>query len=200
MAERIDDRFVSVEQPVTEMALAQVEPNSLNRIELGAVGREIDQRHVVRDAQRLGDVPAGLIGDEGSVLIRRERCREHVKERLHGLGRQLRQHERKALPGGGTDGREQMRPRIALITQARRTLAAGEPAMTDTALLSKSRFVLEPERQALAGMLGGDPVEFGLKPPFLKASRAAGFAFGCEGRAFWRDRPSLRISLDMCPS
>jgi hypothetical protein len=182
------------------MALSQVEPNSLNRIEFGAVGREIDKRHVVRDAKRFGDVPAGLIGDKGGVLIRRERCREHVEEHLHGLGRQLRQHERKALSGSGTNGRKQMRPRVALITQTGRTLAAGEPAMTHTALLAKSRFVLEPERQAFAGMLDGDLVEFGLKPPFTKASRAAGFAFGCEGRAFWRDRPSLRISLDICPS
>jgi hypothetical protein len=134
------------------------------------------------------------------VLVRRERGREHLKEHLHGLGRQLRQHECKALSGGGADGRKQMRPGITLITQAGRTLAAGEPAMTHTALLSKSRFVLEPERQAFAGMLGGDLVEFGLEPPFTKASRTAGFAFGCEGRAFWRDRPSLRISLDMCPS
>ena len=200
VAQRIDDRFVSVQQPVTEMALPQVEPNSLNGIEFGAVGREIDKRHVVRDAQRFGDMPAGLIGDKGGMLIGRERCREHVKEHLHGLRRQLRQHECKALSGGGADGRKQMRPGIALITQAGRTLAASEPAMTHTALLSKSRLILEPERQALAGMLGGDPVEFGLEPPLAKASRAAGFAFGCEGRAFWRDRPSLRISLDMCPS
>jgi len=169
---------------VTEMALPQVEPNSLDGIELGAVGREIDKRYVVRDAQRIGDVPAGLIGDKGRVLIRRERCREHIKEHLHSLGRQVRQHERKALSGRRTNGRKQMRPRIALITQAGRTLAASEPAMTHTALLSKSRLVLEPERQALAGMLGCDSVEFGLKPPFAKASRAAGFAFGCEGRAF----------------
>src|SRR6187551_3705628 len=135
------------------MALPQVEPNSLDGIELGAVGREIDKRYVVRDAQRIGDVPAGLIGDKGRVLIRRERCREHVKEHLHSLGRQVRQHERKALSGRRTNGRKQMPPRKALITQAGRTLAARDPAMTNTALFSKSGFAWNQSVRRLPGCL-----------------------------------------------
>jgi hypothetical protein len=63
-----------------------VEPNSLDRIEFGAVGRQVDERYVVWDPQRMGDVPACLIGDKNSVLVRRELRREHVEEDLHGLG------------------------------------------------------------------------------------------------------------------
>lgn len=125
---------------------------------------------------------------------------EHIEEQLHGLGRQFRQHQRKALSGGGTHGSKQMRPGIALVAETGRALAADEPAMAHTALLPKSSFILKPERQVLAGMLRRDTVQFGLKPPFAKASRAVGSALGCEGRAFCRDRPSLRISLDMWPS
>ena len=77
-------------------------------------------------------------------------------------------------------------------------MAADEPSMAGAALLAEPRFVLEPERQAAAWMGLRDAVEFVLQPPFYQASRAAGSALGCDGRAFCRDRPSLRISLDMC--
>ena len=59
---------------------------------------------------------------------------------------------------------------------------------------------VKPQRQAFAGVLDRDAVQFVLKPPFAKVSRAAASALGCAGRAFCRDRPSLRSSLDMWPS
>src|SRR5215218_8433682 len=96
---------------------------------------------------------------------RRERGRETVQERLHGFGRDARQHEREALAGGGPHRREQVRPGVALIAQARRTLAAAPPAVAHAPLLAKAHLVLEPERQALAGVLGRDAVQFALKPP-----------------------------------
>ena len=142
-------------------------------------------------------MPTRLIEHKGGVFVRGELRRELVEEDLHRLGRQLRQHEGKTLSGGRANGGEQMRPRISLVTQTRRALAAREPAVTHPALLPETCFVLKPERQALAGMLRRDAAEFALKPPFAKASRAAGSALGCDGRAFCRDRPSLRISLDM---
>src|SRR6185437_8712368 len=102
--------------------------------------------------------------------------------------------------GLGLNGGEQVSPGVAPITQARRALTTGEPAMADPAFLTKPCFVLEPERQALARMGRRKAIQFALKPPFSNASRAAGSAFGCDGLAFWRDKPSFFISLDMCPS
>ena len=154
----------------------------------------------VRDAQGVGDVPTGAVHGHGGVLVRRERGRETVQERLHGFGRDARHDEREAVPGRGPHRREQVRPGVPLIAQAGRTPAPGEPAVAHAPLLAEAHLVLEPERQAPAGMLGRDAVQFALKPPFANASRAAGSALGCEGLAFCRDRPSARTSLDMWPS
>ncbi len=107
------------------------------------------------------------------------------------------QHEREAVAGGGPHRREQVRPGVALVAQARRALPAGEPAMAHAPLLAEAHLVLEPERQALARVPGCDGVQFAPQPPLTKASRAAGSALGCDGRAFWCDRPSLRTTLDM---
>jgi len=65
---------------VTKVPLSQVEPDPLHRIEFGAVGRQIDQRDVVWNTQRMGNVPAGLIGDKDRVLIRRELRREQSRK------------------------------------------------------------------------------------------------------------------------
>src|SRR5512133_1886186 len=91
-----------------------------------------------------------------------------------------------------------MRPRIALITQAGRTLAAREPAMTHTALLSKSRFVLEPERQALAGMLGCDSVEFG-SPLLQRLPGLPGSPSGARGALFGATRPACASAWTCAP-
>src|SRR5215212_7208715 len=50
-AERIDDRIVAREQAVAEVSLAQEEPDPLDRVQCRAVGRQEDERDVVRNAQ-----------------------------------------------------------------------------------------------------------------------------------------------------
>ncbi|SRR5689334_16263417 len=135
-------------------------------------------------------MPAGTIEHHDGVLIRWQRRREVGEELVHRLGRDLGQHEGEALAGGWLDGAEEMGPGIALIAQAGWALAAGEPAVADAALLTKSGLVHEPQRQALVGVLRPRVVEGGLQPPFANASRAAASAFGCDGRAFCHDKSS----------
>jgi hypothetical protein len=119
---------------------------------------------------------------------------------LGGCLRNVWQREREAFAGRRLHGGEQVRPRVALVAQACRALAAGKPAVAHAPFLAEPHFVLKPERQPLAGMLISDRTQFRLQPPFANASRAAGSALGCEGRAFCRDKPSLRMIFDMCPS
>ena len=143
-------------------------------------------------------MPAGAVGHHDGVLVFGQGGREPGEEGVHRRGRDLRQHEGEALAGRRPDGGEEVGPGVALVAEARWPLAAGEPAVAGAPLLAESGLVHEPERQALAGMLRPSAVEGGLQPPLANASRAAASAFGCEGRAFCRDRPSRRISLPMC--
>ena len=110
------------------------------------------------------------------------------------------QHERETLAGRGPDSCEQVCPGVALVAQAGWALAAGKPAVAHAPFLPETGFVLEPERQALAGMCRRGPVQHGLQPPFANASRAAASALGWLGRALCRDRPSALTTLLMCPS
>ena len=133
----------------------------------GLAGRQADQRHVVRDVECMGDLPSPLIGNHDGALAGGQRLAEPVQEHLHGGRGHFGQHERKALAGRRLHGCEQVRPGAALVTQARRTLAAGEPAVAHTPFLAepvnglRPSTVLEPERQALAGMFCCGPVQGG---------------------------------------
>ncbi len=71
-AGRIDDRLVVVEQAVREVALLEVEPDALDRVELGRVGRQRHEDHVVGDAELLRPMPARLVGvHDGDLVLRR---------------------------------------------------------------------------------------------------------------------------------
>ena len=194
-AERLDHRAVVGEKPVTEMALTQIQPDTLDRVQLGGVRRQRHQGYVLRHPQLPAGVPARLVQGHHRMLIRGTRGGEALDEDVHRFGGNMRQHQGEVLARLGTDRGEQMRPGVALIAAAGRALSAGEPAMADPPLLAEPGLVLEPEAQALLGMRGTRGVKGGLQPPFANTSRAAGSAFGCDGRAFCQDRPRLCISL-----
>ena len=139
-------------------------------------------------------MPPRLVHDHDGVLVGGQRLAEPVQERLHGRGGHLGQHEREALPRRGLHGGEQVRPGVALVAKARRALAAGEPTVADAPFLPEAGFVLEPERQALAGMVRCGPVQRALQPPFANASRAAGSALG------WLGRPSAATGPGCAPA
>src|SRR3972149_6314487 len=65
----VDDGIVVIEQTVREEALLEIEPQPLDRIELGRVGRQLQQRDVAGYLKIVGDVPSGLIGEHGHVLV-----------------------------------------------------------------------------------------------------------------------------------
>jgi hypothetical protein len=56
----VDDGVVVVEQSLREVALSQVKPDALDRVEFWAVGRERDEGDVGRDLDACA-VPAGAV-------------------------------------------------------------------------------------------------------------------------------------------
>ena len=103
-------------------------------------------------AQRTRAVPAGLVEDQGDVLVVADRRGELIEELLHRLGIGVRQHEREGIVGAGLDGCEDVGEREALVAQARRALASLPPDAADAALLSDAGLVLEEQADALVFM------------------------------------------------
>ena len=60
-AAMVDDVFVASEDPVGEPVVAHILPNALDRIELGRLGREGNERHVFGRLQLRRDVPTSPV-------------------------------------------------------------------------------------------------------------------------------------------
>lgn len=199
MAAGVDDGFGIVEDAEGEVALAQVEPDALDRIELGTVRGQPDEGEVRGQGAGGQVVPAGAVEDDDGVDAVGQGLGEGVEEQARRPCGDLRQHEGEILAGQGSHRTEDVGPLVAAVAQARRSLAAAPPAMTDAALVADARLVLEPQLQALPGMGVGDGVQGGAKPPFWKRRCASPSLCGCTGRAFWREKPSLcstRVRLE----
>lgn len=70
-AERLDDLVVVVEDPVAEVALAQVEPDAPDRVQPGRAGRQRDECDVPWHLEVVRVVPAGAIENEGGMPVLR---------------------------------------------------------------------------------------------------------------------------------
>jgi len=63
------DLVMVVERAVGEEALPEVEPDPLDEVELGGVGRQRDQGDVVRHGPGAGAVPSGLVEIHDGVKV-----------------------------------------------------------------------------------------------------------------------------------
>ncbi len=135
-----------------EEALFEVEPHALDRVQLGRVGRQRQQRDVVGHRQVVSDVPSGLIGEHGHVLVVGDRGGEAIEELLHRLGIGPRHHQSEGVVGAGLDGGEDVGEREALVGKAWRALAPRPPDVADAALLADARLILEEQPNPLAFM------------------------------------------------
>ena len=140
----VDDGVVVIEQPEREEALAQIQPDALDRVQVGHVGRQRHQRDVAGDPQRTGAMPSGLVQHHHGVLAVLALGGEAFQEQAHRLGRDLRQHELGALASGRLEGGEDVCPGEAPVAQSRRALALQPPAMADAAFLADPGLVGEP--------------------------------------------------------
>ena len=183
----VEDVVLGRPQAVREEALAKVEPNPLDGVELGGIGRQEQRRQVGRDGEILGDVPASAVHQDHGVGAGADRLAELLEHRLHGSGADAGQHERDPGIAHRTDRAEQIDRLVAQVAHAARAQALLVPASADPAGLADPRFVQEPDLEPLglgmvAGQLGDQRREV-----FLKASWALRLASGCTGRAFCQD-------------
>ena len=110
-----DDVFVAVEHSMAEVAFAYIEPNSLDWVGFGAVGRQQHQGRVTQQVQVVGDVPPGLVHHHNGVLAWRADDGELVKDQPHHGGVQLRQHQGEHGAGLWLHGGKQVCPGVALV-------------------------------------------------------------------------------------
>ena len=77
-ASGVGDGVVVVVQPQREKALLHVLPQPLDRVELGRVGRQRDERDVGRHPQCIRAVSSGLVEDQDDVLVLADRTISRV--------------------------------------------------------------------------------------------------------------------------
>jgi hypothetical protein len=169
---------------MTEETLAPVEPNALDGVELGAVGRQVERRDRRRPGQPMGDVPAGAVHDQHGMAVRRQVGGEFIKQRLHRRDARLGHDQRHASVALRADGAEDPGRFVAHVPEPARADAALLPDAAGAADLADPRLVMEPQLDRPAMRLfGGDPLQL-LGERYLKRSRATGSALGWLGRVF----------------
>ncbi|MEF2554322.1 hypothetical protein VQ042_23900 [Aurantimonas sp. A2-1-M11] len=124
------------EDAEAEGGLAQIEPEPLDRVELGTVGRKRDEGDVRRYVEGLFTVPSGAVENHDDMDVVRNGAGElgevEVHHRLVGIG----QDQGEGLAGGGFDGTEDVGPFEALVAEPGWSLAASPPAVAEAAFLA----------------------------------------------------------------
>jgi hypothetical protein len=135
-------------------------------------------------------VIARPVPDQCDVLPFGNRLRQAVEKLLRGVGVDVRGDQALGLAGGRTNRGEDLQVlEPALFGRPRPRTFVG-PDRRQRALLAEAGFVLEPDFDLLAGLLGLD-LRDDLGGFFLNASCAAGSASGCWGRGRNTVKPSL---------
>jgi len=99
-------------------------------------------------------VPSGAVENHDDMDVVRNGAGELGEVEVHHRSVGIGQNQGEGLAGGRFDGAEDVGPFEALVAEPRRSLAAGPPAVAETAFLADPCFVLEPQRNPLVGMIG----------------------------------------------
>lgn len=110
-------------------------------------------------------MPSGLVEHHHGVLAGCNRLSEFIEIDLHRVRRYLGHDQCEGIVRARLDGAEDVGERVALIGPARRTLAAREPTMADTALLPDAGFVLEKQADLLVRMCISNRFQAFTEPP-----------------------------------
>ncbi len=164
--------------------LVDVDPEGLGRLQLGSVGRQVDEADALGDREARRGVPARAVEDEeddpvgaGARLAGEER-QGVGEEFLVDAGPEIPE----ALAGGGRDEGGDVEPLETVMPAGDRALAAGRPDPADDGLQSDAVLVGGEDLDRRAGMalrLLGDR----LGKVFLNAACSSGVAASaCSGR------------------
>jgi hypothetical protein len=190
-----------IEVPVDD-GFVHVDPEGLGGLQLGGVGREVDETDALWHGERQS-VPAGAVEDEdddpiapGARLAGEER-EGVLEQRLVDTGREVPE----ALAGGWRDEGGNVEPLEALVAPGDRALAARRPDPAQDRLQPDPMLVggegLDRRAGVTIRLLGDD-----LGKLFLNASCSSGVAASaCRGRGLWIVQPiARRASQPRCPA
>src|SRR3954465_6095744 len=174
--------------------LVEHRPEALGRLELGAVGRQVDEPDALGDGQPGLRVPAGVVEDEDDDPVATgpglagEEGEERLEERLQHPVRQVPEH----LARGRLHEGDHVEPLEAVVAGRARALAFRRPDAAEDRLRPDAVLVRGEDFGDLARMLlrlfGEDGGEL-----FLNASCSSAVArAGCSGRGTCTDHPSAR--------
>lgn len=179
-----------VEVPVDDGLVHEV-PKALGGLQLGGVGRQVDQPQPVWHAQAGLGVPAGPIQQEDDGALRPgaglagEQRQQTLEE---GLGDAVADVP-VALAGGRRDEGGDVEPLVAVVAERGGSLPTRRPDPADDRLQPNAVLVRAEERDRPAGMarlLLGE----GVSQLFLNAAWSSGpAAAGFLGRGAWIDQP-----------
>ena len=172
VAAGIDDCLGVIEHAKRKESFSQVEPDALDRVEFGRIGRELHEGDVGRQVIARDLMPARAVHDHDGMGVLGQLVGEMVEEESHRLAGDLWQDEGDVGAVLGPDGGEDVGPLIAAVAAPRCPLAAGPPAMADATLVADPCFVLEPELYRLAGVGGFGRIQGVAEPLFMKAACA----------------------------
>jgi len=162
---------------------AQLIPNMLDRIQLGAVGRLGDQTDIVRDNQIVCPVPASSIHLHDNE-VRGKDAADPLQEAIHHRRGDFWQNQRDHLTQGWGHRSIGIKVLSHHLCRSMGTHPRWCPAAFGATDAAKTAFVLRhDEHGALISCLSrGDRCFHLCGKVFLNCSRTCSSAFGCRGR------------------
>ena len=159
-------------------------PDGLYRVQLGAVGRRVQERGVVRCLQLVaGLVPTRAVGDQHGVCTKRHGGADFGPVLVRHVGIGERQDEGGASVASRVGRTEQVGQRVALVPRCDGLQAARGPYAGQRALIADASWMLPPEfEQLAAGVLSQRSVYEGGEVA-LKNAPACASCSGRQGRA-----------------
>lgn len=119
----------------------QVAPDSFNRIQLWAIGRQEHEAHVGWEGKPLSRMGPAVV-QEQVIQALRAGLGEGIQEDLKALGVEIRQLQEEALAGGGLHGAIDREPLVAMLYRTHRLHPTGGEASAATRQEAKAAFIL----------------------------------------------------------
>ena len=198
----VDDVLGGAKDAVRQAIVAPMQPQPLDRIEFGRVGRQEHQAEIFGHHQIAGGMPTRLVHQHDAMRPGSHGLREFNEEQVHRRSVEPGQHQCDAKVARRADGADNPGRLIADIAASARGMAALPPNITGASLLPDPGLVLAPDLKPLGlGMRRGNLVQASSKAPFLKACCAFSSLCGWRGRVLrWlrsrdHNRRSIPVSL-----
>jgi hypothetical protein len=183
---------------VRETIVSEMQPEPLDRVEFGRVGRQEDEAEVSGHDEIAGGMPARLVHQHNAMRPWRDGLSEFRKKEVHRGGIEPGHHQGDTGVACRAYGPDDPSRLVTDIAQPARGMAALPPDIAGPPLLSDPRLVLAPDFKPLGFRMSlRDFRQAGSKPPFLKACWAFSLLCGWRGRVFRCDRSSDHNSLSI---